>query len=188
MTLTVIASTVSLDLDALALLVAAKLTPAAPPVVVVPPPPVASPGDVYVGGKFLWPGDWSSVMKVNYTDSDLAGLPCMSITTAAAWGEWLPYAPGQDLNIAPYTALQFDIQPLTSGQKWQIYFEKVGDLPVGVALDPSKYAAIPASVWTTVKMPLKDFGILGVDILKFAFQDQTGKVGVRTNLRNVRFV
>lgn len=184
------------DLDALAALVAAKLAPPVvvvpPPVVVVPPPVVVTPqvlGDVYVGGKFLWPGDWSGdEITINYSDKDSAGQPCMSMTPLAPWAEWLPYAPSQNLNIAPYSALAFEIEATVAGQAWQVYFEKVGDTPVGVALNVGKYASIVTNAWVPVRMPLKDFGILGAAILKFAFQDQTGKAGLRTNLRNVRFV
>lgn len=185
MALTNISSIVFIDLDALATLVAAKLVPSSPPVVTPPVnTPSGNPGQVYVG-KFLWPGDWSFQAAPNYTDKDPQGNTCMSFTTTGPWGGWLPYAPNQDLNITPYTSLQFDVQSTVAGQNLQLQFDAAGDTPNGVAV---VVQGSSPGTWATVTIPLYKFKLTTKDILKFSIQDETGKTGVKTYLRNVSFV
>jgi len=56
-----------------------------------------------------------------------------------------------------------------------VFFQKVGDVPVGKVVNPLDYGPAPVvGQWTTYKIPLVDLGVSGIRIYKFAIQDQTG--------------
>lgn len=178
---------VTLDLDALAALVAAKL--ATPPAVggQIPanPPPVkgVSPGYVFVDA-MLWDGDWDFAAAPNYKDTAPDGSPCMSFTTTGPWGGWLPYRLA-DLDTSQYTALMFDVWSTVAGQNLQTTFESAGDTADGGS---QVYPVGAAGAWVSKNLALSTFKLTNPSILKFSIQDQTGKVGVKTYLRNVRFI
>lgn len=175
--------TIAIDLDALAALVAAKL---ASPVVTTPPPvivPAGKPGDVYVGA-LRWDGDWDFAATPNYMDTAPDGSPCMSFTTTGPWGGWLPYKLA-DLDTSGYTALTFDVWSTVAGQVLQTNFMSAGDTQDGVS---QNYPVGAVGAWISKNLALSTFKLTDPKILKFSIQDQTGKVGVKTYLRNVRFV
>jgi len=144
----------------------------APPIVVTPPLATAW---VYHAGKFYWPGDYNFALKSDYADTtcSTSGVTIKN-TLTSAWGGWLPYAPNWNFDSKPYTKLIFSLKPTVSGQTWKVYFVKVGDVPVGISIDPAKYGPTPTiGFWGSYSVPLKDLGVLGTSIYKFAIQDQT---------------
>ncbi|MGA2189123.1 MAG: hypothetical protein ABSH33_11350, partial [Steroidobacteraceae bacterium] len=158
-----------------ALTVAPQSTQPPPP---PPPPPPAGTSWVYYNGVFDWPGDYSYVASPNYADTSgdpLSGPYDIKVTLEGAYGGWLPYAKNWDFNSTGYTKLTFALKPTVNNQVWWVYFVKVGDVPVGIYLDVSKYGPAPvAGQWATYTVPLADLGVLGTDIYKFCIQDQTG--------------
>jgi hypothetical protein len=146
---------------------------------------------VYYNGSFDWPGDFDFAAVANYSDTSgdpLSGARDIKVTSSP-YGGWLPYAQNWDFNSAPYTKLTFSLKPTRAGQRWQVYFVKVGDIPVGIALDVSSYGPAPVvGQWATYTIPLKDLGVLGKPIYKFAIQDQTGANGNTWYVDNVGFV
>jgi hypothetical protein len=156
-------------------------------------PPTAASGTswVYHDGSFDWPGDFNFAATANYADSSggpLSGSHDIQMTSSA-YGGWLPYAQNWDFNSAPYTKLTFSLKPTRSGQTWQVYFVKVGDIPVGVSITVSDYGPTPvAGQWATYTVPLQDLGVLGKPIYKFAIQDQSGANGNVWYIDNVGFV
>jgi hypothetical protein len=157
----------------------------------VPPPSAAAPSWVYYNGVFDWPGDYSFAASADYGDSSgapLSGAHDIKMTTSA-WGGWLPYALNWNFNAAPYSKLTFALKPTRSDQVWQVYFVKVGDIPVGIAIDVSQYGPTPvAGQWGTYTVPLSVLGVAGTSIYKFAIQDQTGAQGNTWYIDNVGFV
>jgi hypothetical protein len=141
-----------------------------------PPPPGTS--WVYYDGVFDWPGDYSFVATPDYADASggpLSGPYDIKVTLEGAWGGWLPYAKNWDFNSAGYTKLTFALKPTVANQVWQVYFVKVGDVPVGIYLDVTKYGPAPVpGKWATYTVPLSDLGVLGTSIYKFCIQDLTG--------------
>jgi hypothetical protein len=148
-----------------------------PPVTTPPPPPASGTSWVYYDGNFDWPGDYSFAATINYNDTGggpLSGAKDVEVKTTP-WGGWLPYAKNWDFNSAPYSKLTFALKPTVDNQKWHVYFVKVGDVPVGIYVDPSKYGPAPqAGKWATYTIPLSDLGVKGLPIYKFCIQDQTG--------------
>jgi hypothetical protein len=157
-----------------------------------PPPPVSGTSWVYYNGVFDWPGDYSFVASPNYADTSgvpLSGPHDIKVTLTSAWGGWLPYAKNWSFNSAGYTKLTFALKPTVANQKWNIYFVKVGDIPVGISVDASKYGPAPVvGKWATYTIPLSDLGVLGTMIYKFCIQDQTGLSDVSWYVDNVGFV
>jgi hypothetical protein len=159
-------------------------------------PPTTTPASgtswVYYNGSFDWPGDYSFVATPNYSDttgSPLSGTKDIKMTTTSAYGGWLPYAQNWAFNSAPYTKLTFALKPTKSGQNWVVYFVKVGDVPVGIELDVTKYGPTPvAGQWGVYTVPLKDLGVLGTVIYKFCIQDQLGQDSNTWYVDNVGFV
>jgi len=146
---------------------------------------------VYYNGSFDWPGDFDFSAVANYSDTsgDPLSGPRDIKMTSAPYGGWLPYAQNWDFNSAPYTKLTFSLKPTRTGQTWQVYFVKVGDIPVGIALNVSHYGPTPVvGQWATYTIPLQDLGVLGQPIYKFAIQDQTGANGNVWYINNVGFV
>lgn len=184
------------DLDALA---AAIVKLSAPPVVTIPPPVVTPTNDttfwVYKDGVYSWGGDYSFAATANYSDS--YGIPSghdIAVTVTKPYGGFLPYAGGTvpqwNFDDSPYNYLVFDFKPTIDGQKAQVYFVKVGDIPVGVVVDPfnGKYGPKPVKgVWGSYKIPLTDLGVQDVSVYKFAIQDQTGLTGHIFYLNNIGF-
>jgi hypothetical protein len=154
-------------------------------------PPASGTSWVYYNGTFDWPGDYSFVATPDYSDTSggpLSGAHDIKITSAP-YGGWLPYAQNWDFNSAPYTKLTFSLKPTHSGQAWQVYFVKVGDIPVGISVNVSNYGPAPvAGQWATYTIPLRDLGVLGQPIYKFAIQDQSGVSGNVWYVDNVGFV
>jgi hypothetical protein len=181
---------------------AATVTPpvVTPPVVVTPPPvttpPVTTPAAgtswVYYNGMFDWPGDYSFVLTPNYADTTgapLSGTKDIKVVTNSPYGGWLPYAQNWSFDSRPYTKLTFALKPTIANQAWQIFFVKVGDVPVGITLDVTKYGPAPvAGKWGVYTIPLADLGVLGTTIYKFGIQDQSGQAPNTWYIDNVGFV
>jgi hypothetical protein len=172
----------------------ATTPPPPPPPTPTPTPtptPVAGTSWVYYNGVFDWPGDYSFVASPNYADTSgapLSGPHDIKVTLTSAWGGWLPYAKNWSFNSAGYTKLTFALKPTVANQKWTIYFVKVGDIPVGISVDASKYGPAPVvGKWATYTVPLSDLGVLGTMIYKFCIQDQTGLSNVSWYVDNVGF-
>ncbi len=162
-------------------------TPPPPP----PPPPVAGTSWVYYNGVFDWPGDYSFVATPDYADTSgapLSGPHDIKVTLTSAWGGWLPYALNWSFNSNGYTKLTFALKPTVANQKWNVYFVKVGDIPVGISIDASNYGPAPVvGKWATYTVPLSALGVLGTDIYKFCIQDQTGLSNNTWYVDNVGF-
>jgi hypothetical protein len=167
--------------------------PPTPPVTPPPPPtpPVAGTSWVYYNGVFDWPGDYSFVATPNYADTSgvpLSGPHDIKVTLTSAWGGWLPYALNWSFNSTGYTKLTFALKPTVANQKWNVYFVKVGDIPVGISIDASNYGPAPVvGKWATYTVPLSALGVLGTDIYKFCIQDQTGLSNNTWYVDNVGF-
>jgi len=146
---------------------------------------------VYYDGSFDWPGDFDFAAVANYSDTNgdpMSGAHDIQMTSAP-YGGWLPYAQNWDFNSAPYTKLTFSLKPTRAGQTWQVYFVKVHDIPVGIALNVSHYGPTPVvGQRGTYTIPLQELGVLGQPIYKFAIQDQTGASGNVWYIDNVGFV
>ena len=125
--------------------------------------------------------------------ADTSGAPLSGAhdikITSNAYGGWLPYAQNWNFNSVPYTKLTFSLKPTRSGQTWQVYFVKVGDIPVGIDINVSNYGPAPvAGQWGTYTVPLADLGVLGTSIYKFSIQDQSGADDNVWYIDNVGFV
>jgi hypothetical protein len=155
------------------------------------PAPTSAASWVYYNGVFDWPGDYSFAASPDYTDTSgapLSGAHDIKVTSSS-WGGWLPYALNWKFNAAPYTSLTFSLKPTRSDQTWQVYFVKVGDIPVGIAIDVAQYGPQPvAGQWGTYTVPLAALGVAGTSIYKFAIQDQTGANDNTWYIDNVGFV
>jgi hypothetical protein len=166
--------------------------PPPPPTPTPTPTPVAGTSWVYYNGVFDWPGDYSFVATANYADTSgapLSGPHDIKVTVTSPWGGWLPYAKNWNFNSSGYTKLTFALKPTIANQKWDIYFVKVGDIPVGISVDPTKYGPAPVvGKWATYTIPLADLGVLGTSIYKFCIHDQTGLSNISWYVDNVGFV
>jgi hypothetical protein len=139
---------------------------------------------VYHNGTFNWGGDYSFVATANYKDmsgASLSGSYDIAVTVTGAYGGFLPFAGGLvplwNFDSSPYSYLTFAFKPTVANQSAQVFFVKVGDIPVGVVVNPfsGQYGPKPqVGVWSTYKIPLSDLGVKGTSIYKFAIQDQTG--------------
>jgi hypothetical protein len=133
---------------------------------------------VYHDGAFAWPGDYSYVATPDYRDTSgapLSGKYDIKVTLTSKWGGWQPFATNWSFNSAGYTKLTFALKPTVANQSWEVFFVKVGDVPVGIYVDPTKYGPKPvAGQWATYTIPLADLGVLGTTIYKFGIADQTG--------------
>jgi hypothetical protein len=156
-----------------------------------PPPPPSGTSWVYYNGVFDWPGDYSYEAVPNYSDTSgnpLSGSHDIKVTLTSAWGGWLPYAQNWSFNSAGYTKLTFALKPTVPNQSWQVFFVKVGDVPVGIYVDPAKYGPAPVvGQWNTYTIPLADLGVLGTTIYKFGIADQTGLSNNSWYVDNVGF-
>ena len=148
------------------------------------PPPPSGAFWVYYNGVFNWGGDYSFAASISYNDTSgvpLSGAADIAVTITGSYGAWQPFAGGTvpmwNFNDNGYTYLTFALKPTVANQQAQIYFMKVGDIPVGIDIDPfsGKYGPAPkAGVWATYKIPLSDLGVANTSVYKFAIQDQTG--------------
>ncbi len=178
------------------------------PVATTPPvqPPSSNNFWVYQNGTFGWAGDYNFGLAAFYKDTSGApatGMFDLKATLTSAWGGWLPYAgcpsstpncgiPLWNMNVAGYTKLTFDAKATVAGQKWNVYFVKVGDVP----LPSNCSAAVPQAKvgdWETHVIMLSAMCIGpglsgGTQIYKFAIQDQTGLAVNSWYLNNVGFV
>jgi hypothetical protein len=138
------------------------------------------PAWVYHKGTFYWPGDYSFAAKPFYADGasgGVSGSKPIRVDVTSPWGGFLPFARNWDFDSRPYAFLTFAFKPTVANQTAQVYFVKVGDIPVGVVVNPfnGQYGPAPrVGVWGTYKIPMSDLGVLGKSIYKFAIQDQTG--------------
>jgi hypothetical protein len=139
---------------------------------------------VYRNGVFNWGGDYSFAATPNYQDSSggpAGGSADIAVTITSAYGGYLPFAGGTvplwNFDDSPYNYLTFAFKPTVANQALQVYFVKVGDIPVGVVVNPfnGKYGPAPqVGVWGTYRIPLSDLGVQKTSVYKFALQDQTG--------------
>jgi len=152
-----------------------------------PTPPSQPPGSaswVYYKGVFYWGGDYSYAATPDYADTSgapLSGPYDIAVTITGAYGGFQPYAGGSvplwNFIDNGYTYLTFSIKPTVMNQSAQIYFMMVGDVPVGIDIDPfsGKYGPPPQQgVWSTYKIPLSELGVANTSVYKFAIQDMTG--------------
>ena len=152
---------------------------------------------MYYNGVFNWGGDYSFAAVPNYQDTSggpLEGPYDIAVTVTSPWGGFLPYAGGTvplwNFNDAGYTYLTLAFKPTIANQKAQVYFVKVGDIPVGVTVNlfSGQYGPAPQpGVWGTYKIPLADLGVLNTSVYKFAVQDQTGLSNYVFYLDNIGF-
>jgi hypothetical protein len=157
-------------------------TASSPPTPAPSPTPTPAPASgtswVYYDGVFEWPGDYSFVATPDYQDTSgepLSGPYDIKVTITSAWGGWLPYALNWNFNSAPYTKLTFALKPTVENQQWNVYFVKVGDVPVGIYIDPTQYGPAPVvGQWATYTIPLSVLGVQGDPIYKFCIHDETG--------------
>lgn len=150
---------------------------------VIPPiPPVNPPSGILYGykdGTMYWAGDFNNVAVANYADT-VGNAPGkdLSIKLTAAWGEWIPYMSKTfSFPTAGYTKLTLQLKPTVANQKWNLYFVGVGDVSLGQACTQNVLNFGPAPVvgkWATYTIPLSVLCVLGVNVYKFALQDQTG--------------
>lgn len=163
-----------------------------------PVPPAGGTSWVYHNGTLYWGGDYSfGGITINYQDTQgmpLSGSFDISASLHGQWGGFLPFAGGTvplwNFDDSPYTYLTFALKPTRVGQTAQVYFVKVGDVPVGIVVDPfsGKYGPAPqAGVWGTYKIPLAVLGVLKTSVYKFAIQDQTGTSDNVFYLDNIGF-
>jgi hypothetical protein len=133
---------------------------------------------VYYNGTYDWPLDYSFDVNVNYADTSgapLSGAYDIKVSLTSAWGGWLPVAQNWDFNSAPYTKLTFALKPTVENQQWDVYFVRVGDVPVGIYIDPTQYGPAPVvGQWATYTIPLSVLGVQGDPIYKFCIHDETG--------------
>ncbi len=147
-------------------------------------PPAVGTFWVYHNGVMNWGGDYSfGGVQVNYQDTQgqpLSGSFDVSVNLHGQWGGFLPFAGGTvplwNFDSTPYNYLVFALKPSRAGQAAQVYFVKVGDVPVGIVVNPfqSKYGPAP------------QVGAWGV--YKFAIQDQTGTSDNVFYLDDIAFV
>ena len=159
-----------------------------------PPPSVFW---VYYNGVYNWGGDYSYEATPNYQDTSgdpLEGPYDIAVTINSPWGGFLPYAGGTvplwNFNDVGYTYLTFAFKPTIANQKAQVYFVKVGDIPVGIDINifSGEYGPAPQpGVWATYKIPLSELGVLNTSVYKFAIQDMTGTAGHVFYLDNIGF-
>ncbi len=146
---------------------------------------------MYFNGAFDWPGDYSYDATPNYNDSSgapMSGSHDIKITITSSWGGWLPYAQNWNFNSKGYTRLIFSLKPTVANQSWQVFFVKVGDIPVGIYLNPANYGPVPVvGQWGSYSIPLSDLGVLGTSIYKFGIADQTGRSNNVWYVDNVGF-
>ena len=139
---------------------------------------------VFKNGIFNWGGDYSFTATANYKDmsgASVSGSYDIAVTLTGAYGGYLPYAGGivplWNFDASPYNYLTFAFKPTVANQTAQVFFVKVGDIPVGVVVNPfsGQYGPKPqVGVWGTYRIPLSDLGVKGTSVYKFAIQDQTG--------------
>ena len=139
---------------------------------------------VYHNGVYNWGGDYSFVATANYKSTagaPLSGPYDIAVSLTGAYGGFLPFAGGTvplwNFDDSPYTYLTFAFKPTIANQTAQVFFVKVGDIPVGISVDPfnGSYGPKPqAGVWGTYKIPLSDLGVKSTSVYKFGIQDQTG--------------
>lgn len=166
-----------------------------------PPPP---PGTfwIYYNGIFTWAGDFSYAAKINYEDTTgvpLSGHFDIAMTTSS-WGAWQPYGCNGTGNPAPeckavfsfdsagYTKLTFALKPSYAGARYQVQFVGVGDVQLNCSKSlTNTYGPTPQQgVWAVYTIPLSDLCVGGgINIYKFAIQDESGKSGVTTYVDNV---
>jgi hypothetical protein len=167
------------------------------PAAVVTPPPPSNAFWVYHNGVMSWGGDYSfGGVAINYEDTQgrpLSGPFDISVSLHGQWGGFLPFAGGTvplwAFDDSPYTYLTFAFKPTRANQTAQVFFVKVGDIPVGIVVNPFKYGPAPIpGVWGTYKIPLKDLGVLRTKVYKFAVQDQTGSSDNVFYLDDIGFV
>ncbi len=152
---------------------------------------------VYYNGVYNWGGDYSYEATPNYKDTSgdpLEGPYDIAVTITSPWGGFLPYAGGTvplwNFNDAGRTYLTFAFKPTIANQKAQVYFVKVGDVPVGIDINlfSGEYGPAPQpGVWATYKIPLSQLGVLNTSVYKFAIQDMTGSAGHVFYLDNIGF-
>ncbi len=146
---------------------------------------------VYYDGIFDWPGDYSYDAVPDYNDTNgdpMSGDHDIKITLTSSWGGWLPYAQNWSFNSKGYTKLTFALKPTVENQSWEVFFVKVGDVPVGIYLNPANYGPAPVvGQWGTYSIPLADLGVLGTTIYKFGIADQTGRSSNVWYVDNVGF-
>jgi hypothetical protein len=133
---------------------------------------------VYHDGHFHWPGDYSFAAKADYSDKEggpLSGRYDIKVVVTGKWGGFLPFATNWDFDLSGYEYLTFAFKPTVPNQTAQVFFEKVGDVPTGKAVNPFQYGPAPVvGQWATYKIPLSELGVSAIHIYKFAIQDQTG--------------
>jgi hypothetical protein len=154
--------------------------------------PASSPAWVYKDGAFLWGTDYSFNAHPYYADRSGAapnGKNDIRVEVIGPWGGYQPVARNWNFDPAPYAYLTFALKTTIPDEAIEVYFQKVGDVPVGVSVSAFKYGPAPiVGQWATYRIPLTDLGLTGVQVYKFAFQDKTGLKGHSFYLSEIGFL
>jgi hypothetical protein len=178
----------SFDLDALLAILDSRYAPIAGAPIVTPVTPPAPSGTfwVYQNGVFAWAGDYSfGTGPINYADTvGKPGGKCISVPIVSPWGGFQPFAAGGNFDLTPYKYLTYSLKPTLAGALFATGFAAVNDVADGTSVITagvvsSKYGPVlQAGVWSTYKIPLADFKLTNLSVLKFSIADGTG---VKTN-------
>jgi hypothetical protein len=161
--------------------------------------------NVYVNGVFYWMGDYNYSGTSAYCDKtgdpqgDSAGPgPCdvMFVNGNGQHGGWQPYVPNGKFDLSAYNYMYVDLKPTQAGASWNMYYEKVGDVGVGVQITlpadaNGTYGPAPQpGVWATYKIPLKNLNVgpqtANPIVFKFCIQDYLPGPNT-TYINNVHF-
>jgi hypothetical protein len=168
-----------------------------------PPPSGAQWG--YDAGRWNWAGDYSSNAVPNYHDTQgasLSGSTDIAVQVVGAWGLWQPYmcqnvqSPVPECtglwsySTAGMTKLTFMLKPTVANQQWSVYFMGVGDRNLNCPKNVLEYGPTPVvGTWATYTIPLSDVCVGGgINVYKFAIQDQTGLGSNTWYVDNVGFI
>lgn len=180
----------SVELAALAKLVAPLIPVSSAPPVVIPPvvtPPVITPPAagtfwVYQNGQFNWTDHFSFNGTPNLADASgkpAGGHADIAFTLATPFGGYQPYLSG-GFDTSKYKYLTYSIKPTVAGQIIATGFDANNDVKDGNALvvagpGITKYGPVPVvGQWATYKVPLADFGLTNPSVLKFSIADGSG--------------
>lgn len=177
------------ELQALANAVAPLIPVATTPPVVTPPvvtPPVTPPAAgtfwVYQNGQFNWTSHFSFNGSPNLSDTSgkpVGGKADIAFTLATPFGGYQPYLTA-GFDTSRYKYLTYSIKPTVAGQIIATGFDANNDVKDGnavVVAGPgiTKYGPVPVvGQWATYKVPLADFALTNVDVLKFSIADGSG--------------
>jgi hypothetical protein len=164
----------TIELQALARLLAPLVAPLIGTGIPPPPPPPPPAGVLwmYLNGVKTLAGDFTGQGEtVDYEHATAAGFnggtKDILVTSSVPWGYFIPYwAANYALPNPGYTYLLLSLKPSLSGDTFGMHAERVGDAPLpGIELitatGNSYGPPAVAGRWGSYKVPLKDLGVLG---------------------------